>query len=138
MLDSHFYQTLTIPPWNLVKYNVLSDETRGPNLYGTEPFWFYIANGVLNFNIAFIFALLSAPLLSLATYLTFYKSTNFNNLIPFYIWLIVFSSQPHKEERFMYVVFPIVCFNASIGLSSLLKLTESTLLYFKPTRVFYF
>lgn len=135
ILDSYFYQALTISPWNLVKYNILSDDTRGPNLYGTEPFWFYLANGLLNFNVAFIFALISAPLLLISSYLGSYKSTKIVNLIPFYLWLLVFSLQPHKEERFMYVVFPIVCFNASIGLLSLLKITESTLLFFKPTRV---
>lgn len=32
---------------------------------------------------------------------------------PFYLWLAIFSLQPHKEERFMYVFYPALCLNAS-------------------------
>lgn len=35
-------------------------------------------------------------------------------LLPFYIWIGIMSIQPHKEERFMYPVYPLVCFNAAV------------------------
>lgn len=35
---------------------------------------------------------------------------------PFHIWLLVMSAQPHKEERFLYVVYPLACFNAAVTL----------------------
>lgn len=37
-------------------------------------------------------------------------------LIPFYIWFIIFSLQPHKEERFLYVAYPFICLNAAISI----------------------
>ena len=59
-VDSLFYGRLVIAPLNIVKYNVLSDH--GPDLYGTESWTYYLFNGLLNFNIAFILALLVWPL----------------------------------------------------------------------------
>ena len=48
-------------------------------------------------------------------------------LLPFYVMLYIFSSQPHKEERFMFVVYPLICFNAALGLYCLNRVLESTL-----------
>lgn len=54
-----FYRQYTIVAWNIIKYNIFSDG-RGPDLYGTEPWYYYILNGFLNFNIVFLLALGSA------------------------------------------------------------------------------
>lgn len=35
--------------------------------------------------------------------------------MPFYIWLAIFSLQPHKEERFMYPAYPFLVVNAAIA-----------------------
>ena len=37
-------------------------------------------------------------------------------LLPFYIWITIFTFQPHKEERFLYVAYPFVVLNAAISL----------------------
>jgi len=34
-------------------------------------------------------------------------------LTSIYLWLVIFSFQPHKEERFMYVIYPLICYNAA-------------------------
>jgi alpha-1,2-mannosyltransferase len=61
LMDQMFYRQYTIVAWNIIKYNVLSNaEGRGPELYGVEPWYYYIVNGILNFNIVFILALGSA------------------------------------------------------------------------------
>ncbi len=39
---------------------------------------------------------------------------------PFYLWLGIFSFQPHKEERFMYPVYPALALNASMALHIIL------------------
>lgn len=36
-------------------------------------------------------------------------------LAPFYVWLGILSMQPHKEERFMFPVYPLMCFNAAVS-----------------------
>jgi alpha-1,2-mannosyltransferase len=35
---------------------------------------------------------------------------------PFYLWLGIFSLQPHKEERFMYPAYPALALNAAMAL----------------------
>lgn len=37
-------------------------------------------------------------------------------LIPFYIWFAIFTLQPHKEERFLYVAYPFITLNAAISI----------------------
>lgn len=37
-------------------------------------------------------------------------------LLPFYLWFGIFTMQPHKEERFLFVAYPLICLNASIAL----------------------
>lgn len=37
----------------------------GPDLYGTEPWTYYFANCLLNFNIVFLLSLLAWPLLEI-------------------------------------------------------------------------
>ena len=59
----------------------------------------------------------------------------FWNLVPFFAWFAIFSMQPHKEERFLYVVYPILCFNASVGVHLFLGILERSALYFKHVRV---
>lgn len=52
IIDTSYFGKLVVAPWNIVKYNVLGGA--GPNLYGTEPFSFYLINGFLNFNIIWV------------------------------------------------------------------------------------
>lgn len=52
-----FYRSYTVVAWNIIKYNIFGDGSRGPDLYGTEPWYYYILNGFLNFNIVFLLAL---------------------------------------------------------------------------------
>lgn len=51
-IDSSYFGNIVIAPWNIIKYNVLGGT--GSELYGTEPFSFYIINGFLNFNIIWV------------------------------------------------------------------------------------
>lgn len=37
-------------------------------------------------------------------------------LAPLYLWLSVLTVQPHKEERFMFPAYPLVCLNAAVTL----------------------
>ena len=97
--------------WNIIKYNVLG-EGGGPELYGTEPWTFYFRNLTLNFNIWFILALLCLPLF-LVQKITMPSTQGFQSglraiifMSPFYLWIAIFTLQPHKEERFMYPASP--------------------------------
>ena len=128
MVDFLFYNRILFAPLNILLYNVFSD--RGPDLYGTEPWTFYLFNGLLNFNIAFVLALLSPVamvLFRLVAPLQFRKSYHpFWVLIgPLFVWLAIVWPQAHKEERFLFVIYPFIAlagaltfdlFHAVIGL----------------------
>ncbi|CAI9637829.1 unnamed protein product [Alternaria burnsii] len=126
VIDSLFYRKLVCVPLNIVLYNVFSGGSRGPDIYGVEPWHFYVRNLALNFNIWFFLALAALPLL-LIQYLVFdravYRSTLTRSITfvsPFYLWLTIFTVQPHKEERFMYPAYPALAWNAALSLHILL------------------
>ncbi|CCO32730.1 alpha-1,2-mannosyltransferase [Rhizoctonia solani AG-1 IB] len=132
LIDTYAYGRLTLTPWNIIRYNIFgSSSGRGPNLYGTEPWYYYIFNLVLNFNILAPLALGSLPALLVTR--TFdskrlggsrgpanQTSSPYTllavRLAPFYLWFITLTLQAHKEERFLYPVYPLVCFNAAVTL----------------------
>lgn len=59
-IDSYHFGKIVVAPLNIVFYNVFS--TNGPDLYGTEPAYFYLFNLFLNFNLVLLFALVAGPL----------------------------------------------------------------------------
>ncbi|KAI0257241.1 asparagine-linked glycosylation 9 protein isoform a [Lactifluus subvellereus] len=128
VIDSYFYGKVAAVFWNIVKYNVFPDAARGPDLYGTEPWYYYFLNLFLNFNILLPMALLSLPALAITYRIdrrrlgnavpSAEQSSPFRilalRLLPMYVWIGILSIQPHKEERFMYPVYPLICFNAAV------------------------
>ncbi|OJJ62832.1 hypothetical protein ASPSYDRAFT_55583 [Aspergillus sydowii CBS 593.65] len=131
-VDYTFLRKLTVVPWNIVAYNVFGGEGRGPDIFGTEPWTFYIRNLLLNFNVWFLFAISSAPLLLLQAVFrsqTTNKETLFRTvtlLSPFYMWFAIFTLQPHKEERFMYPAYPFLALNAAIAFHMILSYIGSS------------
>jgi alpha-1,2-mannosyltransferase len=127
-IDSLAYGKLAVVPWNIVHYNIFGGAERGPELYGTEPWDFYIRNLILNFNCIPFLALLSLPALVVSVFvdrkrLGLYtpgpnQSSPFTilalRLAPLYLWLGILTLQPHKEERFMFPAYPLLCFNAAV------------------------
>ncbi|GAB1294196.1 Alpha-1,2-mannosyltransferase ALG9 [Apodemus speciosus] len=105
VIDSYYYGKLVIAPLNIVLYNVFT--SHGPDLYGTEPWYFYLINGFLNFNVAFALALLVLPL----TFLMESLLQRFHE----------FRTPPHKEERFLFPVYPLICLCGAVALSALQK-----------------
>lgn len=131
MIDSWAYGHLTFPNLNIVFYNVFSSSaSTGPAIYGTEPTSFYLRNLFVNFNFLLPLALLSLPALAI-TYLFDFKRLGVTQMKPqegesspytllalrlsgFYLWLVVMTAQAHKEERFMYPLYPLLCMNAAV------------------------
>ncbi|EHA18236.1 hypothetical protein ASPNIDRAFT_129462, partial [Aspergillus niger ATCC 1015] len=131
-VDYAFLRKLVIVPWNIVAYNVFGGEGRGPDIFGVEPWTFYIWNLLLNFNIWFAFAMAAAPLLALQA-LFRPKATSVQTLLrtvtlitPFYMWFAIFIAQPHKEERFMFPAYPFLALNASIAFHMVLSFVGSS------------
>ncbi|OCK75708.1 glycosyltransferase family 22 protein [Lepidopterella palustris CBS 459.81] len=131
-IDTFFYKKLAVVPFNIVLYNVFSGANKGPNIYGTEPWHFYIRNLLLNFNIWFVLAIVAFPLLLLQHFSrtqSVSRQTLLRGLVfvtPFYFWLGIFTLQPHKEERFMYPAYPALALNAAMSMHILLAYLGST------------
>ena len=94
-----------------------------------EPPSFYAANLVLNFNALFVLAALAPAALILlafrrqgqgpraAAQLRRAEAEHAAVLLAqLALWFGLMSSRPHKEERFMFVVFPLVAFAAALAL----------------------
>ncbi|KAG9508837.1 Alpha-1,2-mannosyltransferase ALG9 [Fragariocoptes setiger] len=119
LIDSYHYGRFVIAPLNTVVYNVFSSEA-GPTLYGVESALYYPLNLTLNFNIIFWLSLTSFPLMIVSyLFLTTRKHKNFYSThlicaITMLLWLIAFSLQAHKEERFMYPIYPLICASAAL------------------------
>jgi len=114
VIDSYFYGRLVVAPLNIVLYNIFSNH--GPDLYGTSPWSFYFLNGFLNFNAIFPLALISLPSLFITWKLNLFRRKSVAvllALLPLYTWIIIFFTQPHKEERFLYPIYPLICLAAS-------------------------
>jgi alpha-1,2-mannosyltransferase len=130
-VDYAFLGKITVVPWNIVAYNVFGGEGRGPDIFGTEPWTFYIRNLILNFNVWFILAISAGPLVLLQAILrshTTNKETLLRTLTlisPFYMWFGIFTIQPHKEERFMYPAYPFLALNAAISFHMVLSYISS-------------
>ncbi|OMH79066.1 Alpha-1,2-mannosyltransferase ALG9 [Zancudomyces culisetae] len=209
IVDSYYYGRFVSTTFNQVAYNVLpslfillaplppshpfsntnsskiSPRDFGPNLYGTEPWSYYLVNGAINWNIAFVLAIFGLPILlslcyvlqtasayvlptgstakqqtqpSLPSTTTKNKSEtpesaaasstrSFTTLAfldviykiaPPFIMLAILSSQPHKEERFLYPIYPLLSLNAAICLefihSSYLQISNLVLHLFSPNQ----
>ena len=123
-----FFRRLVFSPWRIVSYNVFEGSSKGPNIFGTEPWHFYFRNLVLNFHIWSLLALLAGPIILLRivfgrqSVLRITQQRSLIYIAPFYLWLAIFSAQPHKEERFMYPAYPFLCLNAAITLHTTLSL----------------
>ncbi|KAF7717497.1 Alpha-1,2-mannosyltransferase [Penicillium ucsense] len=130
-VDYVFFRKIALVPWNIVAYNIFGGQGKGPEIFGVEPWTFYIRNLVLNFNIWFVLAILSAPLVLLHALLR--PKTNSLQMAmrsitltaSFYMWFAIFTVQPHKEERFMYPAYPFLALNAALSFHLMLTLLGS-------------
>ena len=128
--------------WNVLLYNMMPRGT-GSALYGVEEWHFYLRNLALNFNIALPCALaapLMASLLAICNRIYSHSAKRVGSsegvadakrllrtsnlcaetllwMSPFHLWLLFFSLVPHKEERFMFVVYPQLCLSAAVTLT---------------------
>jgi len=124
LVDFYFYHKWFLAVVNIALYNVPNTGSAGANLYGVEPWTFYLNNLLLNFNIVFLLALISPILTSLPSSL---GATNLSRIMvlkmgfPLLLWLAVMWPQPHKEERFLFIVYPFFCLNAALACVQLLS-----------------
>lgn len=130
VVDSALYQQrFALVPLNIVLYNVFGGEGEGPEIFGVEDFSYYVLNLLLNFNVVFILGYAGAVFNSVATKL----ATHGLKLAvvcgaPLCVWLAIFGSQPHKEERFLYPIYPLICLSGAVFVNYVFTAITSILL----------
>lgn len=112
LIDSYHYQKLLIAPLNIVLYNVFSG---GSELYGVEPWHYYLMNGFLNFNFILIFALGLIGIAVIRTLISLLVSEVkpstkdaslfiVNTIVyhaPMYIWFVFMSTIAQRRKIFV-------------------------------------
>lgn len=120
IIDNWFYQRFSIIPLNIVLYNVFGLEGEGPEIFGVEPFSYYILNLLINFNLIFLLSLAGI----FVNGFVYGEKTKikciFGIILPMCLWMAIFFSQPHKEERFLYPLYPLLLSNAALFLGKVL------------------
>jgi alpha-1,2-mannosyltransferase len=104
LLDYQQYGKWTSATYNIFRYNA---QGGGDELYGTEPASYYVKNLLLNHNYLSLFGILFLPFCAV---LRKYKQPLPNSLIcilgSLYPWLTIVVPRPHKEERFLFPIYP--------------------------------
>ncbi|KAI5713928.1 hypothetical protein M8J76_008033 [Diaphorina citri] len=143
-IDSLYFGRLVVSPLNIVVYNIFSPH--GPTLYGVEPWTFYFLNLTLNFNIVFFAAFLTPIFLTLVKLFIGKSSIRPKGAIPYilslaplYLWFTVLTLQPHKEERFMFPIYPLLSLHGAISVDAVQKIYYKilSLCHIVSTRVHY-
>jgi len=59
-------------------------------------------------------------------------------LVPMYLWLAIFTAQPHKEERFLFVIYPLIVFNAAVAIFSIRRIINilSDFIHFVTVKIY--
>uniref|UniRef100_A0A7S4K9Z2 Mannosyltransferase n=1 Tax=Odontella aurita TaxID=265563 RepID=A0A7S4K9Z2_9STRA len=133
-IDYAHYGRLLSPTLNIFMYNAAGG---GDELYGVEPLSYYVKNLALNFNVVAILGAGALPALLALRWagdqlrrggkgdaLTSSSSkeetvtaTSLRTaawiLAPLYVWLLVVVPRPHKEERFLFPIYPALCLGAA-------------------------
>lgn len=128
IIDYHYYgQRLVFPNWNIFTYNAKSG---GDELYGIEPLSYYIRNLLLNFNYTAILGIVSLPLLLVIRIVACRPLRRRGGLdvvwvlLPMYLWMAVVFLRPHKEERFLFPIYPMICLGVAVTLREIMYLSS--------------
>lgn len=132
VVDQLFYGRWTVSLLNFLVYNAVGVDGDGGNsqLYGVEGPLFYLKNALNNFNVVLMLAM-SFPVVALLSRQRRRKLMLLASS-PLYIWFTFMSALPHKEERFLYIVYPHLCLAAAGTTASIANFLEAIFhLFFK-------
>jgi alpha-1,2-mannosyltransferase len=139
--DKVFYGSWKASLYNFLVYNVAGGGQSA--LYGVEGPFYYLRNG---FNqLQFILPLsLILPLVGILSWVTgVHRSNNSTTkkkahrrsldlnlcvaVSPLFLWLAAITALPHKEERFLFLVYPLACLAAAATLDAAANVVSNAL-----------
>ena len=117
-IDAVAYRKIEFVRLNTVLYNVIhASADSAPSTFEAKPWYYYFANLALNFNIALPLALAAPIALPFSSIKK--KRQALLLVLPFFLWLAIFTVQPHKEEQFMYVVYGSLAVSAAVTVDAI-------------------
>ena len=114
-IDMHYYQKKTSPLLNILFYNAGGN---GDELYGVEDISYYLKNLFLNMGLVWPLGV-AAPLVVVRNAIDKIDPNNTKLLVILCscgLWICILMSRPHKEERFMYPIYPSLSLLAAVSL----------------------
>ena len=126
MIDYSYYGKLVSPTVNIFTYNAAGG---GDELYGTEPLSYYVKNLLLNLNIVAPLGMIAVPLCLLGR-----RYTIMGILSPLLLWLAITFPRPHKEERFLFPIYPLLVVGAIVTVDVAFDVMEKCLPLLKRFR----
>jgi len=132
LVDYVFYGRWLASPLNIAMYNTgigAGESAAGRSvLYGVESWHYYATNLLLNFHVWVPLAALGAVVMAVRCCSRQKKEKGMTGvaapsarrftfvvLSPLLIWLAVMFRLPHKEERFLFVIYPLISIAAACG-----------------------
>jgi alpha-1,2-mannosyltransferase len=119
-IDFFYYGKVVSPTLNIFMYNtgLGKNEVNRDDLYGIEDSSYYIKNLLLNWNLVAFLGIIISPLIICCKFWTMRlhvwdKQVMIIILIPMFLWLVTVFPRPHKEERFLYPIYPMIAVSAS-------------------------
>lgn len=130
--DRFFYGSWKASLVNFLEYNVQGGGKS--DLYGVEPVTYYLRNGFNQLQtilpLALVFPFVAVVVWALGDKrLSHSCSIGKMTLVvsPAFLWLVAISLLPHKEERFLYVVYPLYMVAASCVVFHVKEIVEKML-----------
>jgi alpha-1,2-mannosyltransferase len=108
-VDYQHYGVWSLPTVNIFTYNAGGN---GDSLYGVEPVSYYVKNLLLNTNVVAILGLLAAMVYPIYSLLASSNGRTWAMLATIPAWLAVTVPRPHKEERFLFPIYPALLLGA--------------------------
>lgn len=121
VIDHVHYGEWVSATWNIFEYNARNSNDE---LYGVEPVSYYIKNIVLNLNYTAILGFFALPLYLVSGGRS---STVLSILASLWPWVVITFPRPHKEERFLYPIYPVLIYGSVLVVDRLVcSLATST------------
>ena len=124
--DYVYYGKIVSPIFNIFVYNT---KGQGDELYGIEPLSYYVKNLFLNLNFVSILGLFALPVVMLQQLLQ--RDNAFASkmlvILPMYVWLVIVAPRPHKEERFLFPIYPMLCAGAGLVVEEVVSVAVSVI-----------
>ena len=133
LIDYPQYGKWVSPTLNIFQYNAAGS---GDELYGIEPTSYYVKNLALNFNLVAALGVAFLPVSFLLRVLGQPLTTPLVVTMGcMYAWLSIVVPRPHKEERFLFPIYPCLCLGATVVVERMWGLVSIFFLGGKHRRV---